>query len=82
MKNYQLIVLGFLLGIVNTCLSSVTPILFLLLEARFGSVTLQNCFFILKSVESLPPDVCGDNVMENEDFERTIMQLSPTFGTA
>ena len=41
-NNYQLIALGFLLGIMNLCLGSVTPLLFLHLEARFGSSTLQN----------------------------------------
>lgn len=40
--NRQLIVLGFLLGIMNLCLTSVTPTAFLLLEARFGPSTLQN----------------------------------------
>ncbi|KAL8964357.1 MAG: hypothetical protein Q9183_004508 [Haloplaca sp. 2 TL-2023] len=41
-NNYQLIALGFLLGIMNLCLGSVTPLLFLHLEARFGPSTLQN----------------------------------------
>ncbi|KAL8725974.1 MAG: hypothetical protein Q9166_007007 [cf. Caloplaca sp. 2 TL-2023] len=35
-KDNQLIVLGFLLGIMDLCLGSVAPALFLLLEARFG----------------------------------------------
>ncbi|KAI4129187.1 MAG: hypothetical protein LQ338_002346 [Usnochroma carphineum] len=41
-NNRQLIVLGFLLSIMNMCFSSVTPTLFLHLEARFGPSTLQN----------------------------------------
>lgn len=40
--NRQLIVLGFLLGIMNLCLSTVSPFFMLLLEARFGRSTLQN----------------------------------------
>ncbi|KAL8877243.1 MAG: hypothetical protein Q9192_008710, partial [Flavoplaca navasiana] len=47
-KNYQLIVLGFLLGIMNLCLGSVIPMFFLLLEARFGPSTLQNYNGILR----------------------------------
>ncbi|KAI4241540.1 MAG: hypothetical protein L6R40_004520 [Gallowayella cf. fulva] len=47
--NYQLIVLGFLLGIMNLCLGSVTPTFFLLLEARFGPSTLQNYDGILRN---------------------------------
>ena len=39
-RNYQLIVLGFLLSIMNLCLAEVTPALLLLLEARFGPSTL------------------------------------------
>ncbi|KAL8941150.1 MAG: hypothetical protein Q9216_002415 [Gyalolechia sp. 2 TL-2023] len=46
-NNYQLIVLGFLLSIMNLSLSSVAPLLFLVLEARFGSSTLQNYSGIL-----------------------------------
>lgn len=38
----QLIVVGFLLSVMNLCLSSVAPRLFLLIEARFGRSTLQN----------------------------------------
>ncbi|KAL9602407.1 MAG: hypothetical protein Q9219_001830 [cf. Caloplaca sp. 3 TL-2023] len=45
--NRQLIILGFLLSIMNLCLGSVTPLLFLLLEARFGPSTLQNYSGIL-----------------------------------
>lgn len=48
-KNHQLIVLGFLLSIMNLCLASVSPNLFLLLEARFGSSTLQNYEGILRN---------------------------------
>lgn len=77
MKNYHLIVLGFLLGIVNTCLSSVAPILFLLLEARFGSLTVQNCFFILKSVESLLMDVCEQKF--EQDSRRTVKGCTSVF---
>lgn len=46
--NNQLIVVGFLLSIMNLCLTSVAPTLFLLLEARFGSSTLQNYNGILR----------------------------------
>ncbi|KAF5027412.1 hypothetical protein F66182_489 [Fusarium sp. NRRL 66182] len=45
--TYQLIVLGFLLSIMNLCFETVTPILFLLLEARFGNSSLQNYEAIL-----------------------------------
>ena len=48
-SNYQLIVVGFLLSIMNLCLTSVTPGLFLLLEARLGSSTLQNYQGILRN---------------------------------
>ncbi|KAL8653621.1 MAG: hypothetical protein Q9226_003773 [Calogaya cf. arnoldii] len=48
-KNSQLIVLGFLLGIMNLCLGSVVPTLLLLVEARFGSSTLQNYNGILRN---------------------------------
>ena len=41
-KNYQLIVVGFLLSIMNLCLDSIAPSLFLQLEARYGPSTLQN----------------------------------------
>lgn len=47
--NRQLIVLGFLLGIMNLCLTSVTPTAFLLLEARFGPSTLQNYEGLLRN---------------------------------
>ena len=49
LKNYQLIVLGFLLGIMNLCLGSVIPMFFLLLEAKFGPSTLQNFNGILRN---------------------------------
>ncbi|KAL8962204.1 MAG: hypothetical protein Q9193_001358 [Seirophora villosa] len=45
----QLIVVGFLLSIMNICLGSVAPTLYLLLEARFGSSTLQNYNGILRN---------------------------------
>ncbi|KAI4184919.1 MAG: hypothetical protein LQ346_006020 [Caloplaca aetnensis] len=48
-NNRQLIVLGFLLSIMNICLGSVAPTLYLLLEARFGSSTLQNYNGILRN---------------------------------
>lgn len=48
-NNYQLVVLGFLLSIMNLCLGSISPTLFLLLEARFGSSTLQNYDAILRN---------------------------------
>ncbi|KAK5467180.1 hypothetical protein LTS15_000151 [Exophiala xenobiotica] len=44
----QIIVLGFALGIMNQCLQRVTPPLFLLLETRFGSSTIQNYDGILR----------------------------------
>jgi hypothetical protein len=46
--NQQLVVLGFLLSVMNMCLSSVAPVLFLLLEARYGSSKLQNYDAILR----------------------------------
>ena len=45
----QLILLGFFLSIMNLCLSSITPILFLHLEARLGPSTLQNYDGILRT---------------------------------
>jgi hypothetical protein len=48
-QNRQLIVLGFLLSIMNLCLASVTPKLFLLLEARLGPSILQNFDAILRN---------------------------------
>lgn len=45
--NRQLIVIGFLLSVMNLCLGTVTPMFFLLLEARFGSSALQNYDAIL-----------------------------------
>lgn len=47
--NYQLIVIGFLLSIMNLCLAMVVPTLFLLLEANFGSSILQNYDAILRN---------------------------------
>ena len=47
--NRQLIVLGFLLSIMNLCLGSVAPTLFLLLEAKFGPSTIQNYDGILRN---------------------------------
>ncbi|MCJ1269090.1 hypothetical protein MMC22_008979 [Lobaria immixta] len=41
-KNYQLIVVGFLLSVMNLCLDSTAPSLFLQVEARYGPSTLQN----------------------------------------
>ena len=48
-ENLQLIVLGFLLSIMNLCLTSVSPSLFLLLEAKYGPSTLQNYEGILRN---------------------------------
>ena len=48
-ENHQLIVLGSLLSIMNLCLNSVSPSLFILLEARFGSSTIQNYEGILRN---------------------------------
>ena len=47
--NRQLIVLGFLLSIMNLCLGSLAPTLFLLLEAKFGPSTIQNYDGILRN---------------------------------
>lgn len=47
--NRQLIVVGFLLSIMNLCLGSVVPTLFLLLEATFGPSTIQNYDGILRN---------------------------------
>ncbi|KAF0332638.1 hypothetical protein GQ607_000654 [Colletotrichum asianum] len=47
--NHQLIVIGVLLSIMSQCLASVTPLLFLLLEAHFGKSTLQNFDGILRN---------------------------------
>ena len=41
-QNYQLIAVGFLLSIMNLCLDTTAPSLFLHMEARYGSSTLQN----------------------------------------
>lgn len=46
---YQLVVTGFLLSMMNLCLTTVTPFLFLLLEARWGASILQNYNGILGS---------------------------------
>ena len=49
-KNYQLIVTGFLISVMNLwCLASVAPTFFLLLEAKFGPSTLQNYDGILRN---------------------------------
>ena len=48
-KNYQLIVVGFLLSIMNLCLDSTAPSLFLHVEARYGPSTLQNYDGILRN---------------------------------
>ena len=45
----QLIVLGFLLSVMNLCLDSVTPTLFLHLEAKIGPSKLQNYDGILRN---------------------------------
>ncbi|KAJ3532659.1 hypothetical protein NM208_g8342 [Fusarium decemcellulare] len=47
--THQLIALGFLLSIMSLCLTSVTPTLFLILETRFGTSTLQNYEGILRN---------------------------------
>ena len=47
--NNQPIVLGFLLSVVNLCLGSVTPPLFLHFEARSGASELQNYDGILRN---------------------------------
>lgn len=52
--NNQLIVVGFLLSIMNLCLGSVTSTFFLLIEARFGSSTLQNYDGILRNKPMAP----------------------------
>lgn len=48
-ENRQLIVVGFLLSIMNLCLGSLAPSLFLLLEATFGPSTIQNYDGILRN---------------------------------
>ena len=45
--NGQIIVIGFLLGIMNLCMQATLPFTFLLLEARFGRSHLQNYEAIL-----------------------------------
>ena len=47
--NNQLIVLGFLLSVMNLCLGSVTPPVFLHFEAGFGPSELQNYDGILRN---------------------------------
>ena len=47
--NRQLIVLGLLLSIMNLCLGSLAPTVFLLLEAKFGPSTIQNYDGILRN---------------------------------
>ena len=48
-KNYQLIVVGLLLSIMNLSFASVTPAFFLHLEAQYGRSTLQNYDGILRN---------------------------------
>jgi hypothetical protein len=43
----QIVVIGFLLGIMNICMRTVLPFAFLLMEARFGRSRLQNYEAIL-----------------------------------
>ncbi|KAL8840878.1 MAG: hypothetical protein Q9170_001142 [Blastenia crenularia] len=45
----QIVVIGFLLGIMNLCLKSVTPTLFLMIETRWGGSRLQNYESILRN---------------------------------
>jgi hypothetical protein len=45
----QLVVLGFLLSVMNLCLGSVAPTLFLYLEGRLGPSKLQNYDGILRN---------------------------------
>lgn len=47
--NDQLIVVGFLMSIMSLCLNTVAPNLFLLLEAKFGSSTVQNYDGIIRN---------------------------------
>lgn len=49
-QNDQLIIVGFLISIMNMCLTSVAPTLFILLENRFGSSTIQNYDAILRNM--------------------------------
>ncbi|ETS82822.1 hypothetical protein PFICI_04698 [Pestalotiopsis fici W106-1] len=53
-KNNQLIIVGFLISIMNMCLTSVAPILFISLENRFGSSTIQNYDAILRNMPLAP----------------------------
>lgn len=48
-STYQLVIVGFLLSIMNICLTSISPSFFLVLEARFGSSTLQNYEGLLRN---------------------------------
>ncbi|KAF2492845.1 hypothetical protein BU16DRAFT_92091 [Lophium mytilinum] len=48
-ENRQLIVLGVLLSIMNLCLGTITPNLYLHLEAKFGPSTLQNYDGIIRN---------------------------------
>ncbi|CZR69579.1 uncharacterized protein PAC_19479 [Phialocephala subalpina] len=50
----QIIVIGFLLGIMNLALKKLTPTLLLLIEARWGHSTLQNYDAILRNTLSAP----------------------------
>ncbi|KAF4780553.1 hypothetical protein HER10_EVM0012827 [Colletotrichum scovillei] len=47
--NDQLIVFGFLLSTMHLCLGSVAPILFVLMEARFGDSAIQNYDGLLRN---------------------------------
>ncbi|MCJ1368646.1 hypothetical protein MMC16_007791 [Acarospora aff. strigata] len=49
----QIIVIGFLLSIMNLCMMTVAPNLFLLLEARWGNSRLQNYESILRNTVTL-----------------------------
>lgn len=48
-SNYQLIVIGVLLSIMNLCLNSVAPTMFLVLEAQYGASLLQNYDGIIRN---------------------------------
>ena len=70
-QNHQLIVLGFLLGIMQLCLVSVAPGMFLLLEARFGPSTLQNYEGLLRN------QVLGTGLSHVWRFVLAVMVLLP-----
>lgn len=50
----QIVVIGFLLGIMNLCLQTIVPYSFLVLEARFGQSRLQNYEALLTGKIFLP----------------------------